>query len=98
QQDARGAVGWADLLGRALVAEPERDPGAVGLLRADEVVEGPFDGARRPAGRPGGPGADRVGREIGAALVEGEPAPSAAERGNAAVGVLKPEQPVHPGA
>ena len=38
-----------------------------------------------------------MGRQVGAAAVKGQPAPAAAEGGNASVSVLQVEQPLHPG-
>src|SRR4029079_15719036 len=75
------------------VAEPERDPAAVGLLRADEVAERAGDGRLEGVAAPRAPGRYAVRGEARAAAVEGQLAPPSAERGDPAVGILEPEEP-----
>ena len=107
QQHPAGAVNRVLLVRLMLVAEPERQPASVGLLAPGKIVEaaahGPIDPAPavaspirgRPA--PGGQGADRMGRQVGAAAIEGQRAPAAAERGPAAVAILEVQEPLHAG-
>ena len=83
----------------ALVAEPQRPPGAVGAPGRIEVAPGGGLGPRRRprAGRrqtaPGRRRPEEVGGDVGAGGVEGEPAPAAAEGGDAAVAVGQPLEP-----
>src|SRR5207244_4414848 len=89
---------------RELVAEPQRDPGTVRLLRPGKKNEGAArrstDAIAKRLGQrvePGAPGHQRVSCEVGTAAVERQLAPAPAEGGDAAVGVLKIGEPGNAG-
>ncbi len=87
-----------------LIAEPQRRPTSVGVLRAvkecQTALDGRFHAICVDVSQPISPGGQRpqcVGRQVAAAAIEGQLSPAAAERRPAAIGVLQVEQPTHAG-
>lgn len=99
-QDEGGAHDRVVVVGGTLVTEPERHPGAVGVLGTFEKGQGAASGAGDAAtdrlGQvwfPGGPGAEGVGGDVRGAAIEGQGSPAAAEGWDTAITVLQVEQP-----
>ena len=100
EKDASRSVRGIVLVGRVLVAEPERDPCAVRSLRGGQEPHG-SPGSRSHVALqrrievrlPDAPRLQRVRRDLRSAPIEWKRPPAAAERRDAAVAVLNPQQP-----
>lgn len=94
--DFGGPVDGVGFIFAVLVTEPEGEEGAIVLLDVVEIAahaeDVTFDLGEDIA--PGFDGLEGVGGDVCAGFIEWEPAPAAAEGGDAAVAVLQAEEPV----
>src|SRR5262245_6429720 len=91
RQYARCSVHRILIVEGKLIAEPQRDPRAVRPLRTFQKSKRAMNGASRNV--PFVPCEQGVRRDVGRAAIEWELAPAPAERGHAAIAILKIEQP-----